>query len=221
MVPVSVAVCACVLVIRVAMSSRPGLDWSDLYYPTHLRVDALAFGVLLGYLHHYRRTRVAAFAGRFRTALLWCAPITLALTLVFPLEGPSLVMPTVGFTLLFLSFGGLLLAGLGAPSDRRPRLGPAVGARMLAWLGVYSYTIYLAHAVIYRLPFSPRIRSAVFSISGESPWVDRIAFWSLSIVGGVALSHLVERPCLRLRERWLPRTAPRRTPSPRRSALSP
>jgi peptidoglycan/LPS O-acetylase OafA/YrhL len=81
-------------------------------------------------------------------------------------------------------------------------------ARATAFLGVYSYTIYLFHSVVYVLPGVRLLRASLMSHFDEAPllvtWLDRLLFWSLSIGGGVLLAKLVEKPFLRLRERWCP-----------------
>jgi peptidoglycan/LPS O-acetylase OafA/YrhL len=81
---------------------------------------------------------------------------------------------------------------------------------MLASLGVYSYTVYLFHAILFGFPGVESMRqltlAALQPVLGThiSLWLDRLAFLTVSIAGGVALSHLVERPFLAMRERVLP-----------------
>lgn len=70
----------------------------------------------------------------------------------------------------------------------------------MAWLGRYSYTAYVAHAMLdmvwHRLPY----------LGAAAPLpLQQAGFVAGSLVLGVILSHLVERPALRLRERWIPR----------------
>jgi peptidoglycan/LPS O-acetylase OafA/YrhL len=75
-------------------------------------------------------------------------------------------------------------------------------------LGLYSYSIYLTHSVVWR--FSPVARAITLlrDQTFDSPWIERALFWGLSIATGYAVARLVERPFLRLRSRWLPMSAP-------------
>jgi peptidoglycan/LPS O-acetylase OafA/YrhL len=180
-----------------------------------MRADSLFFGVVLGCLQHYRPEwfrRLARLGPVWvllalaALALPWCCSLT-----------QDAVTYTVGFTALYVGFGGLVLLAGAYPTFGRDGP-PGRLTRALAWVGVYSYTIYLAHSIIYILPGSWGLRRCVLSlIPGNGPlpamWVDRALFFGLSIAGGVLLSHGVERPFLRWRERWS-FTAPRATATP-------
>jgi peptidoglycan/LPS O-acetylase OafA/YrhL len=138
----------------------------------------------------------------------------LALAFLWPTLSPRGVTPQaefLGFTLIYLCFGLVV-----ASASRNPGFGfdtPLLGRafyRPLAWLGVYSYTVYLAHSVLFGIPGvqTARLRTLHLLEPMVGPaatlWLDRGAFLFASIAGGVLLSHLVERPFLRLRERVLP-----------------
>ncbi|QDV38945.1 Acyltransferase family protein [Tautonia plasticadhaerens] len=200
---VGAAVAILVLGLRLATPAQGALTGS-LYYRTHYRVDALMFGVVLGYLGHHCPSMFARLA-RHRQLLLLLA----ASALFVPLA-PVRLIHTWGFTLLYLGLGGLVVLAASRPDFGLEGPRPLRwSARALALLGVYSYTIYLGHSalewlrreVIERLPSPP------------PPWLDQIAFLALSVVAGVALSHAVERPFLRLRERLVP-SRRRATPGP-------
>lgn len=94
-------------------------------------------------------------------------------------------------------FGGLVVVARTFPDFGRS--GPL---KLIALAGFYSYTIYLAHSVIYELPGMTAMRLFVLPYFGETG--DRVLFFSLSIVLGVVISHAIERPFLRLRPKWLP-----------------
>ncbi len=189
------AVCLAVLCLRLWAYWRGARDWESFYYPTHLRADALAFGVLLGYAHRYKGEKFRAVGRAWPWLVALSAPL-IATAAIFPLT-ESAFSYLVGFTLLYLAYGGLVVAA-GAHPDFGSRWKVT---RALAWMGVYSYTIYLAHSVVRRLLFV-----SVFTerLVRENVWADRVLFWALSIAGGVALSHAVERPFLRLRTRLYP-----------------
>jgi peptidoglycan/LPS O-acetylase OafA/YrhL len=158
------------------------------------------FGVLLGYAYHYHRDAFVRVA-RAWPVLLGGTVAVLAMAAAWPLESsPSTVPYTLGFTLLYLGFGGAVVCAGAYPraGERNPV------ARALAWMGVYSYTIYLCHSVVMRLPGADRLPMFIRAHGLDSPWVDRVTFWVLSIATGYLASHAVERPFLALRSKWLP-----------------
>lgn len=187
-----ICVCAAVLALRVVMYLSGWVRWQSFYYPTHLRLDSLAWGVLLGYAYRYHGRRFHSIARHWPVLLAISLPL-LGVAILFPL-GTSAVAVTVGFTCLYLAYGALVLIA-GAYPDAGKHFLPT---RILAWCGVYSYTIYLAHSALSVVPaFGPEY-------AGDNLWAARLAFWALSIGLGVMLSHLVERPFLRYRQRVLP-----------------
>lgn len=191
---VAVAICVAVLLQRVLLFLVTDLKWPNFYYPSHLRIDSLCFGVLISYLYHYKRESFARI-GRWWPAFVTAAPL-LALAYWLPLER-SAFSYTAGFTIFYLMFGGLVVA-----ARVHPNFGSSGPQRLLAWMGIYSYTIYLAHSVIYELPGMATLRSMAISRFGSGG--DQLLFLGLSIVLGVVISHLVERPFLRLRSKWFP-----------------
>jgi peptidoglycan/LPS O-acetylase OafA/YrhL len=107
---------------------------------TGLRFDSLFFGVLLGYLHNFRPqilTKLMTDPWRFPVSLagiLCLAPITF-----FPIGSPFI--RTIGFTLLYLGFGTMLMVSI-YKDPRRKNAKPGALARGIAWVGIYSYTVY-------------------------------------------------------------------------------
>jgi peptidoglycan/LPS O-acetylase OafA/YrhL len=190
-------ICFSVLIQRVLLALVTDLKWPNFYYPSHLRIDSLSFGVLLGYLYQYKR-ELFLKAGRFSPYFIATVPV-IVLAYIFPLEG-SVFSYTIGFTIFYLMFGGLVVA-----ARVHPHFGSSGPQRVLAWMGVYSYTIYLAHSVVYELPGSASLRGTIISYLGSTG--DQLVFVGSSILLGVLISHLVERPFLRLRAKWLPFTA--------------
>lgn len=191
---IALIVCVGVLLQRVLLYLLTDLKWANFYYPSHLRIDSLSFGVLLGYLY-YNRRELFVRVGRFWPYFVAATP-AIVLAYIFPLES-SAFSYTIGFTLFYLLFGGWVVA-----AQVHPSFGSSGPQRLLAWMGVYSYTIYLAHSVVYELPGSSNLRLLVISTFGTAG--DQLMFFVASIVLGVLISHLIERPFLRLRAKWLP-----------------
>jgi peptidoglycan/LPS O-acetylase OafA/YrhL len=191
---IALVVCISVLLQRVLLFLLTDLSWASFYYPSHLRVDSLSFGVLLGYLYYYQRELFLRI-GRFWPYFI-CATPLIVLAYIFPLEG-SAFSYTIGFTIFYLMFGGLVVA-----ARVHPHFGSSGPQRLLSWMGIYSYTIYLAHSVVYELPGSSSLRSTIISRFGTAG--DELVFVASSILLGVIISHAIERPFLALRAKWFP-----------------
>jgi peptidoglycan/LPS O-acetylase OafA/YrhL len=161
------------------------------YARTHLRLDALAFGVLLSYLYYYKD--LAVRLRRVPTAALIRGGLALlSVAFVFHVTETAWVL-VGGLTVCYLGAGCLLLAALRTGTTDGP-------LRSLAALGTYSYSIYLWHypmalwgmsAVGKRLPFLADELYLPTYIGG-------------SLALGIAMGWLVEVPMLRLRDRLFP-----------------
>ncbi len=207
--------CAVVLGLRLLDAQRP---FPNAYNPTHLRADSLCFGVMIGYAYRYKKEAFARVAHFWPLAFV-LAP--LALVSSFPLGCPWPGYPpapgepphsgntwsafTIGFTFLYLGSGALVAFAAAYPKAGLSR-GPLVRAplRAVSFLGVYSYTVYLAQAIVPKTPGFFTLAKVARRLTVDSLWTDRVVFVLVSFVLGVALSHVVERPFLVLRDRFLP-----------------
>lgn len=179
-------------------------DWAAYrvaYSATHCRMDSLFFGVLLGYLHHFRPEfldrLVTPALNRAALLLLAVALLSSALFLQYPL------MMTAGLTLLYAGFGMVLILSL-----RVHGMLPAGLARLLeragtplAYVGMYSYPIYLWHEAFGG--FGPGVVHKVLHIqlTGLAAFT---FYFAGSIILGALISRLIEYPVLRLRDRIFP-----------------
>jgi peptidoglycan/LPS O-acetylase OafA/YrhL len=190
-------VCAAVLGLVFALRLRaeslhPGVE---LLLPTHARIDALFFGTLLSYRWAFHREVFLAWLRRHRPVILGGSLLLLLPGLLLPLEG-SFFMNTVGLTLNYLGFGGLVMLSVVATLDERL---PSRLLAPLARVGFYSYSIYLWHTMVSGL--------AAHYLPARIGWAATTgAYLAGGIAVGVLAARLVELPFLRLRERVLPRT---------------
>jgi len=176
------------------------------YVASYNRMDSLFFGVLIGYLYHFHASALErvmrsplnnVFIALGSLILISCA------YLPGPLYHPSKILSTIGFTFIYLGFRGVLLLSLyvhGVLPSRIAGLVRQIG-NVLAFAGVYSYSIYLWHGpagvwfpgLMRRTIHFPTSRLGAFT-------ADFVA----SFVIGITMSRLIEYPILRLRDRLFP-----------------
>lgn len=178
---ISILVIVLCLYLR-ARALEAGVGPGPIHWRTHLRMDSLFAGVALGYYYHFRPGSLASVRRRW----LWF----LGSVCLIPVVRDSLRLQ---FTILTYTFAFAAAACvLTAVVDRPPstRLVP----RSIAYVGSYSYSIYLWHAAIDSLVFKTFKPTFAF-------------FWlyvASSVALGVLMSKLIERPSLALRDHWLP-----------------
>jgi peptidoglycan/LPS O-acetylase OafA/YrhL len=170
------------------------------YEPSHLRFDSLFFGVFLSYLHNFRPEilqRAMSNPWRFPVSVVSVLALTPALFL--PSSDP--IVYTVGFTLLYISFGTMLLLSIYKETDR-PRAKPGIAVQAIARMGVYSYTLYLWH-----VPMAQTFASVATRFAMVNQYALHAIYFATSIAVAVLASKLVEMPILKLRERLFPPSA--------------
>jgi peptidoglycan/LPS O-acetylase OafA/YrhL len=189
--------CVAVLALRLSESHTPG-NWAAIKYPTHFRADALLFGVLLGYSFAYFPQRLQKFRPFWPFAIIASTGMFITVSLVQLDDFP--VVYAISFTVIYLAFGSLVLSARLFPDFGRSGSKILTAPmNVLAFVGVYSYTIYIAHGVIFKFAFT----RGLLTLSQHPAWKPCM-FVIGSIVSGILLSHAVERPFLKLREKWAP-----------------
>lgn len=230
LIPLFATVAGIELALRIA-TARYGKPWfAHHLYPTHLRLDSLLFGVLLSYLVWSKAGVVTAWVRARRSHLVLLSVVCLTPPCFLPATNPF--METVGFTLLYVGFGAVLIlathegakirvadsgARIPGPPSRDPVLHDvlAMGGRIpalvqrgagsvLAWIGVYSYSIYLWHLAVKRWVVPVLVHAAGWRDASIAAFLVYIAS---SLVFGVVLARLIEIPTLALRDQWLPGVA--------------
>jgi len=177
------AACLALRVTRWAMGAP--LTFLGAFAPTHLRMDSLAFGVLLAWTAQFRPELVTRFTSH-RAA--WAAGPLFLVPAVFVDHAHPFVY-TVGFCFLYLGYGALLLCSL-------HRIGTSAPVRMLGRVGEYSYSIYLFHTPLQYL-----------LMTTVAPALPLPVFAAASLAVGIVMAKLVERPALALRDALVPRKA--------------
>jgi peptidoglycan/LPS O-acetylase OafA/YrhL len=185
-----------------------GVPYSnDRYlFLTHLRVDSLFFGVFLAFLHHCRASVLEPII-RHRTTVLWIGLLLLSPMLVLQKETCAFV-PTVGLTELYLGYACVLLAIVHTPLGKG-WLGSFLNSRpasIVAWIGCFSYSIYLWHLDLGRDPVRWLMSQGfLFHLPPELRWcLAMLLFVCLASLVGALLGSLIEMPALTLRNRLFP-----------------
>lgn len=173
------------------LTKDPSLAFAG--YWTHLRIDELFFGVLLSYYYHFQPDKLGFLKRNPEKAFL-------VSVVLFGLAHLAMKWGLMAFsfswTLMYLSFGTLLVVSLN--SDRFGRFADTKFGRFAAFLGKYSYSIYLWHAPvkftsIYLFDLKEPVPYLLFRMN--------VVYVVLSFVVGVAAAKLIETPFLKLRDR--------------------
>lgn len=179
----------CMLLRAIQLYTSP---FSHIMHCTasHLRFDALFYGVLLSYFREFRAEaldRLLYGNGRF---LLGFSLLGTLPALLF--DERQAGMYVIGLTTLYLGYGGLLLYFLS-------RRGQGLAIRCLSKIGMYSYSIYLFHLPIAFI--------SIAVLQDRLHWNRDYVFFVYmlaSIVVGIGISRMIEYPVLRLRDQFFP-----------------
>jgi len=178
---------------------------------THLRLDALLFGVGIRSVAQYWPERFQLMH-QWRA---WLVPAGLACwSLNIFIEPGTAFIRTVGLTTNYLGSGAFLFAAYHTHATDFGRWKDFVSpvASAVAWIGVYSYAIYLWHVTamgILGRVFGGRVLAELGTMSPVGWLVAMLGVCAGAVLAGVATSKVVEWPVLRLRDKLFPsRTQP-------------
>ena len=176
---------------------RPSYGNLTHLFASHLRLDALFFGVAISYAYHFHSSRFERVFGR-RWFLMLGGAFLLAPAFAFELETTPFIY-TIGLTIFYVG-SGMMLVGILVSRIPRSRLVAA-----LATIGKHSYSIYLWHMFV--LGWGIGLVEGTLDVELDSG--TRLARYFVgSFVLGIAMAKGVEVPLLRVRDRWLPSGSP-------------
>lgn len=190
------------LIARIITSIQfPTYSFIKHYSPTHLRIDALTFGVILSYNYHFNKAWLTNFVNTQKTKLLVLCIASLIPLFFFDI--PTIFMRTIGFTFVYAGFGIMLCLFLLVPkwnNSIEKAITPFV-YKLISKIGLYSYGIYLMHMQV-QISIK-RVSEKMLHIT-LSDSVFFISYFVLSVFVGMVITYLVEKPVLRWRDRIFP-----------------
>lgn len=195
---VLVLLCGClggaILALRIWNACLNPYTHQTHLFPTHLRIDSLLFGVLLSYCHHFHHDTLRGFVRAHKRGILALSAALLSTSLFWTLFDPF--MHAVGFTLLYLGFGGVLAVAVHGVDPSRVTAHAPV--QWLARVGVCSYAIYLWHIVMARgFPYGALAIPRHYFLSS----CVTLAVYVGGAVGlGIVMAHAIEIPVLKYRD---------------------
>jgi peptidoglycan/LPS O-acetylase OafA/YrhL len=188
----------------IASKPSPGAYMALIYYPTWSRLDDLLGGISVALIQVFRPRWWAALSGRGNLVLALGLAGIAATMWVFPDQIGGFFAAVLGFPLLAISMA-LLVVAAAAPGSLIGRYAvPGAGA-----LAAGAYSLYLSHKAAYHLVI---LWSAAWPQAAKGLALPVALAAALAV--GAALYWLVERPFLKLRDRF--RDPARAPPSPSR-----
>jgi peptidoglycan/LPS O-acetylase OafA/YrhL len=183
------------LLLRIVVNSLYHFnEWTHLF-PTYLRIDSLMLGVLISWFYHFEYRTYLAFIKKNKYLIVSLIVIGIAFPFLFTVDNP--IMNTVGLSFLYVSFGGILCF------TEKSTLLKSVFFKPFAYVGRYSYAIYLIH-ILLGPAVANFFRVHVFTTPGLE-WINKSIYLLSNIAGGILLSLLVERPFLNMRDKYFPK----------------
>jgi peptidoglycan/LPS O-acetylase OafA/YrhL len=196
---IGAAVVACLImaILRFVSQSAPFGDPSSIPQLSHLRMDSILWGAVGAILID----RIPSRAGPRRLALAVGAGLIVLLVArgdLTAVSRPSAFGIAIGLTLLALVSTVLLVELIKVPDSGLAR---ALEWAPIAWVGRLSYAMYLIHfqaidlgrQLVFSTPRAPTLTNFLLV---------QAVFVLLSVAGAAVLHILVERPFLRLKDRF-------------------
>lgn len=165
-------------------------DFDREYTRSHLRFDAMFFGVLIAFVANYRQQLMQKILSNpLRRLYVVLCLMFLATNFIFG-RWDQRIISVINLSLNPVCFGYLMVCLI----DTHQK-GFLKSIRPLSYIGMYSYSIYLFH--IHFLYLSVRLfeKNTFFFYS---------SYLVFALVGGIVVSKAIEYPFLKIRERFFP-----------------
>lgn len=168
----------------------PNYDFDRDYTRSHLRFDAMFFGVLIAFVANYRQQLLnRILANKLRPVFFVLCVLFLSTNFIFG-RWDHRILSVVHLSVNPICFGYIMVCLMDTQ-----QIGFLKTIKPFAYIGMYSYSIYLFH--IHFLYLSVRL----FERNSFLFYSSYIVF---ALVGGILVSKAIEYPFLKIRERLFP-----------------
>jgi peptidoglycan/LPS O-acetylase OafA/YrhL len=177
------------------------LQLSRNYSMTHLRIDSLLAGVLISWFYYFRADYLRKIFQSYKPLFFLVAFSGLIWT---PFIEPvvSFFAYTAGFTLVYISFGILLLFFL-LEKDINHTLNKIFSAfvvNVVSKIGYCSYSIYIIYSFI-----SYEVGNIISSYNlNHNVYADFFISAALSVITGMLMTYYIESYFLKIRDKYYP-----------------
>lgn len=200
----TIGLCVAALVFRLAMQSQ-GAHPEALYHFTVCRMDALLSGAIAAMIAEDQPLRLAV-AARLR----WLMPLAIGLFLAgaaptLAYERTNFFTQNIGYSILSICFAVIILRLVVVNPPARNWLDRILSWPALRSIGRYSYAMYILHFPLHKL-WGVHVLEAIVGKEPYSPVVALTYAAVLTVVAyvlGMASYRLIERPFLRLKDRFV------------------
>lgn len=163
---------------------------------THLRIDSLLAGVLISYWFYFKRDRLNLFYFKYQKYLLILPFLLLSFT-PFLNNLHSFFVKTIGFTMVYIAFGVLLIHFLLEEeiNTKMNRFFTKKVVDFISKIGFCSYSIYVIHSFIIDL---------VGYLHIQNQYINFLLVFLISINIGFIMTYQIEKYFLTYRNKYFP-----------------
>ncbi|TKC91175.1 acyltransferase [Trinickia terrae] len=191
------AICLVVLIARSAVVAQGDLDAAFAY--TQYRIDSLLAGVILAVLYWMKPETYRRFAQR--KGLLIALIAMLVAWLVLVATRHFAIDESIGYTIQAIGYVALIVFVL----EYSAKVRRSLVFRAIAWIGVYSYGIYLWHSIALAPGEILIHQTAALGVPPLAAWAIVFAAQAAIAIGvGYVTTRLIEFPFLLLRNALFP-----------------
>lgn len=198
---VLVIIMAICLVLRLISNFYHPERCAENFTMTHLRIDSLLMGVLISYLFYFRKEILQKFFLSNKIILFTIAFLGIIWTpFIQPI--PSFFAKTYGFTLLYISFGILLLSFLLIENInlKLNRFFTSHVVNLISKIGYCSYSIYIIHLFVNG---ATKHISLHFHLSYNHYFIFFLTS-VISVLIGMLMTYKIEKYFLSVRDKLYP-----------------
>lgn len=191
----------CIVLRFIKLKINPLYDPYINFYPLHLRADSLCSGIILSYFYHFHINKFENFVAGNRKLLSIISVLMLTPIFFYPYNHKFTY--SAGFSFAYIGY--FILVALLVVRKKEIKLHQwrlkSFLLSKIAWIGYYSYSIYLFH---FFIGFG--LVSNVRKLIGETGfiWFEFGIFITGNIFFGYVVSKVVEQPVLRWRDKRFP-----------------